>query len=266
MKNGTKPTLISHKDYDFIKSFGAVSAPNFPTEYNTDAGITMPNQNAQNDQFTPPVPAMFWGCTDYTQSELSTDLDSVLKNPYDLEKVTGANAKGGYDIRTSLLYARNLGWISGFFNVQPHQLDMFDTLRLSMISGIPEKRSITIGIPWFPIFEGIGLGNGEMKSDGIMPTPKDWDTSHASWHNAKISGWKIIGDQPYLAVKSWQGPNYGDKGWCYMSRTLCNGVFSIPGTVAFTSTKGELPPISTISVTLWQWFISNWRSLVGLSY
>lgn len=276
IRNGTKPTVTSHKDYDFVKSFGAVSAPNFPTEYSTDANLTMPNQNAENDQFIPPVPAMFFGCTDYAQSELATDLDGVLKNPYDLEKVTGANAKGGYDIRTSLLYARNLGWITGFFNVQPHQLDMFDTIRLAMISGIPEKRSVTIGVPWYAEFETTVTKNADgtttqsalpVNWGGILSMPTSGvDRSNTSWHNAKCSGWKMIKDQPYLIIKSWQGKQYGDNGWCYMSRALCNTIFAVPGTVAFTSTKGVLPPISTISVTLWQWFISNWRSLLGLQY
>jgi hypothetical protein len=251
IKQGTFPTRISKKDYDFHKSFGSITAnPVFPTEYFTDAGLTMPNQDAEG---------LMFGCTDETQADNSTDIDGIKKNPFDLEAVTHANALGGYDIRKSLLAAVKLGWFTGFFNIQPHQLDYFDSIRLAMISGIPEKRSVSTGTPWYPKFE-------TTDTTAILLMPDDINDPNRTWHNWSIKGWKMIGDQPYLIGKSWQGSNYGDKGFCYFSRPLINSLMNVPGAVAYTATKGILPPISTISPALWTWLISNIKSLLGLTY
>lgn len=259
MNNGTGPTRISKKDYDFHRSFGTVgTTPNFPLAYFTDAGLWMPNQNTDEPIFK--IPMLPFGCTDYTQADLANDINNQLVcNPFDLDQVTNANARGGYDIRQSLLAAIKMRWINGFFNIRPHQLDFFDSIRLAMISGIPEKRSVSIGNPWFPLFE-------EVKSDGILQIPRSLNTAGVGWHNHKICGWKIINGETYLISKSWQGKLYGNQGYCYWSRALLNSVMAIPGTVAFTATKGVLPPISTISAPLWDWLVSNIKSLLGYSY
>ena len=244
IKQGTGPTKKSHKDYSH-KSFGAIQVP-FPLEYNTDAGLDVPDQNADGLPF---------GCTDETQSELANDLtQSNLTNPFSLDAVTHANALGGFGVRESLLAARNLGWITGFFNVEAIGQDMFDAVRDAMLSGGTEKRSVSVGSKWFPEFETVD-------STGILPLP-NFNGSSFTWHNWKICGWKIIGDQVYLIAKSWQGAGYGDKGFCYFSRPLFNQLMSVPGSIAFTSTKGQLPPITTISLSWLQWLISWSRSLL----
>lgn len=258
MKSGTGPTRIDHRDW--LHTFGSTTIT-FPTSYSTDAfPLSFPNQDIQDPSFSPPVPPEPNGCTNETQSSDSTDLTdgAITYRPDTLEAVTHANAKSGIDIRTSLLAIKSLGWITGFFNVQPQQLDWFDTIRLAMISGIPEKRSVSLGTPWFPEFE--------QTNNGILPMPTSLSTVGLPWHNHKICGWKIIGDQTYLIDKSWQGPGYGDGGYCYWSRSLVNSVMPITGTVAFTTTRGVLPPISTVPVTVWQWLISNLNNLLGLSY
>lgn len=243
IKSGTLPTRKNHLDYSH-KSFGAIQVP-FPPEYNTDAGLDMPDQNIQGLPF---------GCTDETQSELANDLvQKATTTPFQLEAVTHANQLGGYDVRQSLLTARNIGWITGFFNIEAISQDMFDACRDAMVSGATEKRSVSVGSKWFE-------QDFNVKADGIVQMP-NFNGAYYSWHNWKICGWKMINDQVYLIGKSWQGPNYGDKGYCYFSRPLFNQLMSIKGSVAFTATKGQLPPISTISVTWLEWLISYARNL-----
>lgn len=257
IKHGARPTKIDHRDYDFTKSFGSFKTVPFPAEYNTDAGLTMPDQDAQNNYFNPPVPALPYGCTDYATAEVATDLDHTFgaNNPMKVENVTQANARGGYDIRQSLLVGVSLGFFSGIFNVRAIGQDYFDAIRTAMVSGGTERRSVSIGTPWYPKFELVG-------QDGIVGIPQSFSTAGLPWHNWKVCGWKTIGSQVYLVAKTWQGPNYGDHGLVYFSRPLINNLMAIPGTVAFTATTGVLPPISTISVTWLQWIISYARNLL----
>lgn len=259
VRKGTGPTRISKKDFDFHASYGTIgAAPVFPVEYFTDAGLWVPDQNAGNTTYNlPPLPN---GCTDYTQADLANDESGTLSHdPMTLENITNANRNGGADIRQSLLAAVKLGWFTGFFNIQPHQLDFFDSIRYAMISGIPEKRSVSVGTPWYPVFE-------TTDTIAILRMPSNLKDPNLTWHNYKICGWKVIGDQTYLIGKSWQGAKYGDKGFAYFSRPLVNTLMSVPGAVAFTATKGVLPPISTISPALWSWLISNIKSFLGLTY
>lgn len=259
MQQGARPTRVSKKDWDFHKSFGTVSVA-FPTEYFTDAGVWMPNQDIGFPSVLPQVPPLPFGCTDYTQTDLAIDLvGSLIYSPETIEQVTNANANQGGDIRTSLLAAVKLGWFTGFFNIQPHQLDYFDSIRLAMVSGGGEKRSVSIGTPWYPVFE-------QVQGDGILQIPSNLKDPNLTWHNWAIKGWKIIGDQPYLIGKSWQGPGYGDKGFCYFSRPLINTLMNVPGSVAYTATKGVLPPITAISPAFFTWLVSNIKSLLGLQY
>lgn len=244
VKSGTRPTRKSRKDYSH-RSFGALQVP-FPTEYNTDAGFPIPNQNAEG---------LLYGCTDETQAELSNDLVQMQSyTPWQLEAVTHANQLGGYDVRQSLLAARKLGWISGFFNIEAIGQDMFDAVRTAMVSGATEKRSVTVGSKWFPEFEQVGV-------TGLLPMP-DFKGKNFTWHNWKICGWKTINGQVYLVGQSWQGDKYGDKGFHYLSRPLFNQLMAVPGSVAFTATKGVLPPITTIDLPWLEWLISYARYLL----
>lgn len=245
MQSGTGPTRKSHKDYSH-RSFGAIQVP-FPPSYDTDSHLDMPNQETDG---------LPYGCTDESQSEVSNDLvQAPATTPFELEAVTHANALGGYDVRQSLLAAKSLGWITGFFNIEAIGQDIFDAVRDAMVSGATEKRSVSVGSKWFPEFENVD-------ATGILPMP-NFAGANFTWHNYACKGWVTIGDQVYLKMKSWQGTEYGDRGWCYMSRPLFNQLMSIPGSVAFTTTKGVLPPIQTISLDWLQWLISNARNLLG---
>lgn len=260
IKGGTRPTRIDHRDYS-VKSLKFGSAVPFPAEYNTDAGLTMPNQNGVNAFFTPPVPPLPYGCTDYTTSELATDLfeptmNSYVDNPDTIEAVTHANTNGGADVRTAMQAGVGLRWFTGFFNIQSGGgQDMFDAIRDAMVSGGTERRSVSVGSKWFGSFEEY------TGTDGIVQMPNFTDLNF-TWHNWKICGWKTIGDQVYLVGKTWQGGVFGDKGLAYFSRALINNLMDVQGSCAFTATTGTLPPIQTITTTWLQWLISYAHTLL----
>lgn len=250
MNSGTKPTRLSHKDFDYHQTFGTVVPPSFPDEYLTDAGLDMPDQNAEGLPF---------GCTDVTQAELCIDETLEVVSPLILEAITHANALGGFDIRSSLDAAMKLGWFGAYFNIRHPQLDAFDSIRLAILSGAPEKRSVSIGTPWYTIFHQVG-------TDGVIQAPNTYDPTGLPWHNYKICGWKQINGQPMLIGKSWQGVSYGDRGFHYISRPILNSMMTVSGTVAFTATQVTPPNIQTVDLSYLQWLLSYLRTLVGISY
>lgn len=258
MKSGTRPLCKDRRDFDFFKShgFGALSAvPTLPSEFNTDAGFWMPNQEATLTyailgfgSFT--IPAMFEGCTNFTQADICIDQDKKFYNPLDLEVITHANANGGADIRDALKAAVKLGWIKQFFNVRATGvLDWFDALRIASYSAQPEIRSLSIGTKWFPDFERVG-------PTGILPIPSNFNDTQATWHNWSAKVWIDKGGIPYLKCKSWQGAEYGDKGFVYMPRELVNALMNIPGSCAFVGS--DLPKEDIVTVgSVWVQNIVN---------
>lgn len=246
IKGGAKPTKLDHRDYS-AKSLKFGAATPFPPEYNTDAGLTMPDQDAAD---------LPYGCTDETTADLSTDLTLAIKDPLTVENITHANANGGADVRTALLAGKQLGWFTGIFNIQALDgQDFFDAMRDAMLSGGTEKRSVSVGTPWYAAFEKPDI-------NGIVMAPVDFTRVSFTWHNWKICGWKTIGDQVYLVGKSWQGPNYANKGFAYFSRPLINNLMAVSGSAAFTATTGTLPAIQTITTTWLEWLMSYARTLL----
>lgn len=245
-----RPTL-DHRDRDFMKSFGATVLPKFPENYDTDAKVWMPDQSQVNDEFPKDAPQPM-GCTNFTQADLSTDLnygvDNILRNPAILEAITHASALGGYQIRDSLLAAKKIGWINGFYNVTPAgPFDYFDSLRLAMFSGQPEKRSVSIGTPWFPEWAARAYDTP------FMPRPED--TSNATvysmlWHNWKLAGWETINGQPWMRGKVWAGEQVGKEGWLYFDRPTINTVMEIKWAIAFTATMMQPNRIMQIDLAI----------------
>jgi len=291
MQNGTRPTKIDHRDFDYHKSFGSVVPPTFPTSFSTDPGTIMPNQNAVDTAYEPPVMPQPEGCTNEATAKLATNLTNgtVIYRPDVLELITHANANGGSDLRTSLSAAVRSGWINAYFNIQAFQLDFFDSFRLAQISGIPEMRSISWGTPWAPSWEAaFNAGVGIMP----MPTQDEIIAIHQQvgtfgalhkihhwvrhklfggigiipWHDSELEGYLPINGVVVYRDLSWQGTQGGDHGYAYFTREVINTIMAIPGTVAYTATRGKLPPIATISVSLYEWLISNLSILRLFSY
>ncbi len=217
--NGLKPLKRDVRDFSVNKTFGTTGV--FPDSYNTDAGLTMPDQMAPNLQFTPPIPPLPAGCTDYASSELCIDEDKQLYSPLALEAVTHANQNGGCDMRYALACAVSVYNRAAYFAVEP-TTDWFDGIRSAIMM---LNRSVSIGTPWMSEWMSV--------QEGIIPDVFVY-SGHEPWHNHKICGWKTINGEPYLVDKSWQGENYGDHGWAYFSRPTVNAVMEIAGTGAYT--------------------------------
>lgn len=257
MKSGLKVPKLSHKDYDFIPSFGGISSvPVFPPEYNTDNGLGMPDQNADGQPY---------GCTNYDTASLSTDLTGVPRDTKTIEAVTHANASGGYNVRDSLDAGRGLNWFKWYFNIQAYApLDWFDTLRYAQLMGVPagELRSIAVGTPWFPSWEQHALAGLSIMP---MPTPEELATVAVNpgaypWHAHKLAGWKQIAGQTMFTDKSWQGRRVGDGGWLYFPREVINVVMSLKFTVAYTPTMLAPTTIQRISLPLFDTLMSYIRN------
>jgi hypothetical protein len=260
MQSGLKRTRKDHRDYDFHKSFGTTPTA-LPNALNVDAGLWVPDQNAM---------ALPNGCTGFTQADLCSDEDGVIRDPADVYFNTPPFDSGPRNIRDSLNVIRTRGVVTylsravpgdqrtAYYNVRASPpLDWFDAIRLAIYSTQNEKRSVSIGTPWYPEFE-------QPLQGGILPTPTNWSTSRATWHNWKICGWKTIGGAPYLIGKSWQGNTYANGGFCYVSRDLINRLMQIPGTAAFTVTKLQPTSIQTVDLGMVATIVSFIRQLLGV--
>lgn len=277
ISHGARPTRLKHTDYDFLKSHRfAGGTPEFKDEYFADAGLTMPDQNHVCSEFVPPTPPMPFGCTNFIQADLATDLTRRMHNPLFLENITHANAKGGLDIRDSLdactppttLKPCRLGWITQFFNVRSQgRIDFFDAFRIAQVMGVNagEHRSITWGTPWFPSWEE-SINNGLR----VMPMPTTQELAQIRknflsmpWHNSKLDGWTTNNGVLLYRDKSLQGPDIGDHGFIYFPREVINMVMSLKYTIAFTASNIGVEKPLPIDVNTVQWIVSFLRTLLS---
>ncbi len=265
MNRGAFRPTLDHRDRDFLKTFhphfGTTALPKFPDEFVTDAGLWMPDQNAINPEFpnTPPQPT---GCTNFTTGDLAIDIDGKLHDPAVMESATHADASGGYDIRQSLLAAKRIGLISGFYNIKAYApLDYFDAMRLASFSGLPEKRSISVGTPWYPDWQN-AINNGKV----LMPSPASLSYGGLGWHNWKVGGWRLRNGSPVLRAKPWEGKEIGDSGWIEFDRPTINQVMGLKYTIAFTATHITPDSVFKIDLSTMDKYISVLRGLLGLRY
>lgn len=263
--HGLRPIEKRKTNYSFPRTFGAVQPPVFPDYYNTDAGFGFPNQNADG------LPN---GCTGYAQSELCQDEDKVLYKPYftydktlfiegskngepcniydslDSTRVYGVQRDTETTDEEALKHKRGQ-----YYQVErTNGLDYFDALRSALWVNRGANRSISIGSPWYPEFQNPikGIVN-------TVDTENGWDVF--SGHNYKICGWKTIGGKPYLIVKPWCGPFYGDEGFAYFSREVINKLFNVPGVAAFTLAQwdGKIQTVQLNIIAVLKVLISLYR-------
>lgn len=260
MKTGVLKVKKDHRDYSLHRTFGTVS-PTVFTECNFDAGFPIPNQDV--DGFPN-------GCTGYAQKGIAEDEDKkqyIAKYTYDqtlaIEGIFPGNPQFeqvGCDVRDSLKSTIVYGLQAigetatdalnhrrgAYFAVeQIAGLDWFDSIRSALQTG---QRSISIATPWFPAFENAPLG--------IVQSPTSYDVSTATWHNHKICGWKTINGVPYLVDSSWQGIEYGDKGFAYFPREIINQLMTISGSGAFTVAPFTGQNIQNVQLTILQTIVS----------
>lgn len=260
IKHGLKPIRLRRTDFSWHRTFGAFSASSLPENYDADAHLTMPDQNAEG------LPL---GCTGETTTDICTDEDFEIYDPKDLFDNTPPNDPTvGRDIRDALKVAITRGprkkdgtfgdKRTAYFNVESKGvLDFFDACRVVLWATAMEKRSISIGTPWYPDWS-----SGILGKDGIMSMPKNLNTQGLPWHNWKISGWVTIDNIPYLLCKSWQGTGYGVNGIARISRDVINKVMKIYGTGAFTLSKVAKGQVYTMSWGMLEMIVDFIHSII----
>lgn len=265
MNSGLKRPTLDKRDYSFHKTFGSIALPLPLLDYTYDIGKTMPNQNADG------YPD---GCTGYTQADISTDEDGDIYKPdYTYKKtcyMENHDTNQGCQIRNSLKSTQVYGLQrpdettdteaethrrGQYFNIYDDGInDWFDSFRNALRTN---KRPLSLGTPWLPSWERIG-------QDGIIPTVFTLNGSE-TWHNWAMVGEKNLGGTPYLIGKSWQGPNYGDRGFCYFPRETVNQMMEVGGSVAFTFAKANPQDIQTIELTIYETILVFLYRILNLS-
>lgn len=273
MKDGIKPIKLDHRDHSFQRTFGAVSSSLLlPSEYICDAGFGAPDQN---------VDGLPYGCSGYAQSELCQDEDSIHYKPeytYDKTRLMEGTYPSpvGCDIRDSLKSTLIYG-VQGldettdqeafghhrgqYFNVGPTE-DYFEGIINALWLNRLEKRSVSMGTPWFPEWLP-PVNGGKVQADGIVSVPQTYDLAHVPWHNWKICGWKTMNGIRYLIGKPWCGPDFGDKGFCYFPQEIINKIMSIEGSAAFTLGKANKDNIVNVKLNLIDMVLSYIRMLIN---
>lgn len=276
IRNGARPTERDPRDYSMHRTFGTVSPIDIPVEYNIDAGLTMPDQNAEGNPYE---------CTGYTTCDLGTDQDGVIYSPeYTYMKTLYMQGlpptTRGSDIRPSLksasiygllpkenvpeilagkgedftadqsVWPASLDAIAGklehrkgaYFNVylDGGVRDWFHAFQSAMWINRADKRGISVGIPWL----WLSAPQGFLTEDFVY----NGNPNSVGWHNIAIKGWTAIGGVSYLIGKPWCGKNYGDKGFVYISRGCINKVMEIGGSAAFTLADAAEKDIKTIQL------------------
>lgn len=235
VRDGYKKRFTDHRDYDFHKTFGTANfdVSQLPENFSVDAGLTMPDQMADGYPM---------GCAGYEGADLCANQDNVAYDGGELYRATPPFDEGGRDLRAMLSILKTRGpktpdgklgeKRTAYFNIRrTDTLDWFDAIRVAIWVNREEKRAAGTGVPWFPEFED------KIGPDGILQAPTQYAWKKANGHAAVDSGWETVNGAPYLLVKSWQGRGYGKKGWCLMSREICNSLLNMYFTEAFTVTK-----------------------------
>jgi len=247
---GGKPIKPDSRDLSYLRTFKPKlgSTEPIPDEISADAGFPIPDQNKPNPVFG--IPAQPYGCTNYTTCSVCSDEDGVQYNPGFQESLTGANARGGYDIRDSLLTAVNTGVQAlgerseeagkhkraAVFRVGRYP-DFFDGIRTVIAHS---KRPVSVGTPWFPEWSRYVV-KGAIAPDFLF----DGNPNHYGWHDWEISKatrydtqGKLIRDgEVFLVGKTWQGEEPYDRGLMYFDRATINKIFEILWCGIFTVAK-----------------------------
>jgi hypothetical protein len=264
--SGLVRTPLDPRDYSFSRSFGITATPIPPKEYNFDKGFGMSDQNADGYPF---------GCVGYTQASIASNQDGQLFDPiFTYQKtceIEGHGMDRGCDIRT----AAKVGQVYGmrpvygfdedslkyrrgaFFNVDKSPgCDWFDSMRIAMRR---TASPLSVGTIFFPEWSNpgpTGILTEHFVWDGV------WDTEMG--HNYEICGEKLIDGKPYLIAKTWQGPNFGDNGWCYIGREAFNKAFDIWGTVAIVQTRYTPKDVVTIKISILQFVLLKLSKILNI--
>lgn len=257
MRNGILPNEYKLTDYSFERSFG-VSQINLPAEYNADTVKKFPDQNKDG------YPN---GCSGYTQNatgELEYGIESdpafVYANTLLLADLP---PHAPVQVRDSFKATKVYGLKSGTTDPLTYRRgnyydvdkvgDYFDGARTALWLNSKDKRTISVGTPWFKEWAVSG---------GILKAPKKyvWDLNTIG-HNYQIVGWKVLKGEPYLIVKPWLGKRWGDGGYGYVSREIFNKVMAISGTFMYIQVNYTPDQVKTIKLDILEALLSLYRRL-----
>ena len=272
MTHGFKLSKNQKTHYSFNKTFGSTTV--FPTEYFIDAKLTMPDQN---------VAGLPNGCTAEGLTDLATDQDLTIysaewqfkkswelagdpnnEGPMTAEQATAVLWKKGLlpknfegvenEETVAALYRRPVFFIE-------KNGDWVNSVKSAMTI-MPEKRGVGVGTKWYAEFEAVG-------NDGILnENPQIVTGGHfydiKGWTQKNSKGEWIRNGEVFFIAKTWQGPDYGDKGYVYISYELFDKLMNDWGTKALTikdTTPGE---IQTIEISLLTRIRDLWNQILNL--
>lgn len=242
MKSGLTKIRPDSRDYSLLHTYGAVADPSsLPLSFSIYDGRQIPNQNLQDNRFSPALPPLPYGCTGETGAFESGIQDETLYNPQDLYINTPPGDFGGRDIREMLKVLTKRGpkqadgsmgpKRTAYFNCYgAGKIDDFDAARIAIWINQIEKRGVYIGTFWYW---------GDTPAT-VLETPS-FKMSEASLHCYLATGWAHndqIGEDE-LEVIPWVGQDFGTQGRFYITRTIYNALMVQPWTGAFTITKTE---------------------------
>lgn len=258
LKSGVLPNEYDLRDHSQEQTFGAVAPLEIPLEYNADLALDFPDQNADG------YPN---GCSGYTQTETGQDEYGIpFHHPHLYEKTIeyfGYPPGSPVKIRDSLKASSIFGLKPRKGDVDPTNFrrgkyfdvdkvgDYFDGARSALWTHRLFNRTISAGGPWQWTKT---LGDGMMRFF-------DKTATGGVWHNFKICGWKTIKGKPYLIIKAWLGPEWGDKGYGYMSREIFNKLMSVSGTFMYIQANAKPEDIKNIKLDIYELILTLMQRL-----
>lgn len=256
VENGLKPIKYKdHRTYDFHRTFGVATLT--PSEFNFDTVGIFPNQNGEG------LPN---ACTAYTVTGIASNDDHVnyddkvftyektkqmmgVSGPVPCDQMTALKSGTVYGVKDKTKTEEEAlqNRRAPYFIVR-QSLDYFDGLVSAMLT---KKGTLSMGTPWLPVFELVG-------SDGVIPAfakPQNFNVGH----NWEACGVKVINNESRIICKSWQGPSYGDHGYCYFNRQQVNDLLSVTGSGAFAQVKATPEDIKRVEMNIIEVMISYLR-------
>ncbi len=243
MNRGYKLTKSSWKDRRFQSHLLFGVAETIPATYNVDDGKWFPDQNRDNRPTECTGYLVADSARDHTGMRYSEDYNFMktlvlmgsppnsngadLRSAYMVAPSFGLlerdNEPGAIELNTDQSVAANpVNWpldldLISINNKKAFVLitgpyDFSSNAQSFMWQTRTRRYSIGVGTAWYAEFETIS-------NAGILPeNPRVVTGGHAY----KLCGWKLINGQNHWILKTWQGPHYGDGGYCYMSFSQMN--------------------------------------------
>lgn len=261
MRSTVRPIKYKdHRTYDFHRTFG--TAPLILEPFNFDTFKLTPDQRKDG------LPE---ACTAYTHNDIASNEDRIIYDDYDFTYRNTLRMMGAeYGEPCDILKALKATTVYGVKSKQMTPADAllhrrgpyFIVKALSdkfegLVSAMKVKQGcLSLATPWFPSFE-------LPRADGTVPSPGDWSNLlGATWHDWEACGLELINGEPHIIAKSWQGSQYGKRGYIYFSRDQINHLLSIKGAGAFGQKHAEPGDIQVVEMTILETIISYLRMWV----